>query len=71
MQKSVAMIVDHQDEISAMADHLVARGLTGFPQPAGDLHPAWSETASLPNFMCRLVAIQLAENRHALVAEAA
>ena len=64
MQKSVEMIAPHQDAISDMADRLLKDGLAGFPQPAGDRHPAWSATTILPNFMCRLVAIQLAENRH-------
>ena len=71
MPTSVEMIAPYQDEISLMADALIGKGVVGSKQVAGDLHPAWQLTAELPNFMCRCVAIQLAENRYAVVAKAA
>ena len=68
---SVHLIAPYQDEISEMADCLVRDGFVGSDLPAGDRHPAWPRTVDMPNFMCRCVAIQLAENRYAMVRQAA
>lgn len=56
----LAQIWRHQDAISEVADRI--RGYCG-GYVANDTHPAWPHTGGLPNSICRIVAIQLAENR--------
>lgn len=53
-------IEKHQDAISGVADRI--HGYCG-GHVANDTHPAWPHTGDLPNSICRIVAIQLAENR--------
>lgn len=62
-RNSLSDVIRHQDEIDIVATRIKPFCGSG---KMGDQHPAWKATASLPNSLCRVVAIQLAENRHAI-----
>lgn len=60
VSKLLDSVVENQDEISLVAD-AIAPLCCG--ERAWDGHPAWGKTAGLPDALCRLTAIQLAEDR--------
>lgn len=59
--EDIRLLTENQDAVSAMADRI--QHLCGSDTPSNHTHPAWPETVELPSF-CRIVAIQLAENRY-------
>ena len=65
MNNQLKLVIDNQDDISLVADELIRLGVVGSKKPCGDKHPAWRHTSKLKDSICKIVAIQLAENRFA------
>ena len=63
MSNQLKAVLKHQDKISEVANNLLKIGCVGDGNTCGDKHPAWPHTSELPSSICRITAIQLAENR--------
>jgi hypothetical protein len=63
MNDLLKSVEQNQEQISIVADKLFEDGFVGCDIPCCDRHPAWPHTVELPNSICRIVAIQVAENR--------